>query len=186
MTQVTTTADTYRDRSGLITGSLAVVVGVVVIIYAAGMPEIREGIPGPGLFPTMIGGFLVLFGTALALFSWFRGKRPETPLEALLETEPADDHVETLGTTEGALATSQRSATVNALAFVVAIAFYIVAAEFLGFMLTMAVLTIGLMLLLRVKPLRAVVIGLIATIALWALFEKLLLVQLPNGFLGIF
>lgn len=175
----------YRDRSGLITALLSVAIGVVVIIYASGMPEVRPGIPGPGLFPTLIGGFMILFGVPLALLSWFRAK----PLEDEDEVAPSHGEpatAETVGVTEGALASSPRQAAINAIAFIVAIAFYIVAAEPLGFMLTMTIITVGLMLLLRVKPWKAVVIGFLTALSLWALFEKLLLVQLPNGFLGIF
>lgn len=172
--------------SDLLTGGLAIAVGLGVIWYAAGMPEIRPGIPGPGLFPTMIGGFLVLFGAALLFTSW-RAARRGRP--ALVDEEPEvvageTETAETVGVTGAALATSQRSAIINAVAFIAAIAFYIVAAEFLGFMLTMGIITIGLMLLLRVTPWKAIVIGLATTIGLWALFEKLLLVQLPDGLLG--
>lgn len=185
MTQEQTETAHYRDRSGTITGLLSVALGVIVMIYAAGMPEIRPGIPGPGLFPTMIGGFMVLFGIPLALLSWFRGK-PLVDEDTLLPSEHEESPTQTVGRTEGALASSNRSAALNAGGFIVAIIFYIVAAEFLGFIITMALVTIGLMLLLQVKPLKAIVIGLATTFALWALFEKLLLVQLPNGFLGIF
>lgn len=161
-------------------------IGLGVIWYASGMPEIRPGIPGPGLFPTMIGGFLVLFGASLLLTSWLAARRGR-PVIIDDEADVTDAEAETgttVGVTGAALATSKRSAIINAVAFIAAIAFYIVAAEFLGFMLTMGIITIGLMLLLRVKPWQAVVIGLATTIGLWALFEKLLLVQLPDGLLG--
>lgn len=181
--------ETQRDRSGLITGALSVVVGAIVLVYAAGMPEIRPGIPGPGLFPMLIAGFLVGFGILLAAFSWF-GAKPKAlntaPVTDLAERNADQDQVGTVGVTAGPLATSQRSALINALAFISAIIFYLVAAEILGFVITMSLIAIGLMLLLRVKPSVAIVIGLATAFALWGLFEKLLLVQLPNGFTGIF
>lgn len=185
MTEPTTTP-VYRDLGGLITGLASVAIGIGVISYAAGMPEIRPGIPGPGLFPTMIGGFMVLFGAPLAFFSWWRAKQLVDEDEVVLPADDEPSTAKTVGKTEGALATGPRSAAINALSFIVAIAFYIVAAETVGFVLTMSIITIGLMLVLRVKPWRAVVIGVLTSLSLWALFEKLLLVQLPNGFLGIF
>lgn len=186
MSDAPTGATVYRDRGGLVTGLLAVAGGIAVIVYASGMPEIRPGIPGPGLFPTLIGGLMVLFGVPLTLLSWFKAKPivDEDDLEPAEVEEPGD--VETVGVTEGALATSPRSAAINATAFIAAIVFYIVAAELIGFVLTMSIICIGLMTLLRVKPWKAAVIGLTTAIALWALFEKLLLVQLPDGFLAIF
>ncbi len=171
--------------SDLIIGGLAVAIGLAVILYSQGMPEIRPGIPGPGLFPTMIGGFLVLFGASQVVLALLgRTARPEEPVVVPEDDEPIT--AETIGTTAGALATSTRSAVINSLGFIVAIVFYIVAAKALGFVPTMLIITIGLMLMLRVKWWLAVVIGVATTLSLWALFEKLLLVQLPNGFLDIF
>lgn len=184
MTQAVTPS-VYRDRGGLITGSLSVAIGIAVIIYASGMPEIRPGIPGPGLFPTMIGGLMVLFGVPLALLSWFRAKQIVDEGDLPPMDDESGDAGRTVGVTEGALATDQRSAMINAASFVAAIVFYIIAAEMLGFLITMSAVTIGLMLILKVKPWRAALIGLGTTLVLWGLFEKLLLVQLPNGFLGI-
>lgn len=181
---ITTTP--YRDLGGLIVGLIAVVIGVSVIIYAQGMPEIRPGIPGPGLFPMMIGGFLVLFGIPATLLSWFRAKPPVDEDAIAPVEDEVHNQAETVGTTEGALADSPRRALINALGFVVAILFYIVAAKPVGFMITMTLINVGLMLMLRVKPWKAILIGVLTSLTLWALFEKLLLVQLPNGFLNIF
>ncbi|WP_341854133.1 hypothetical protein [Brachybacterium sp. GPGPB12] len=49
--------------------------GAIVIPYGASMPYIREGVPGPGLFPMMIGGLLILFGAPLPLTTWLSERR---------------------------------------------------------------------------------------------------------------
>ena len=62
-------------RQNLLIGVLSVLAGAVVIPYGASMPYIREGIPGPGLFPMMIGGLLILFGVLLPLSTWIGARR---------------------------------------------------------------------------------------------------------------
>ncbi len=68
------------------------------------------------------------------------------------------------------MADGPRRALINAVGFVVAILFYIVAAKPVGFMITMTLINVGLMLMLQVKWWKALVIGVLALI-LWALFE---------------
>lgn len=183
------------DRSDLISGALSVAVGLAVIPYALTMPEIRPGIPGPGLFPGMIGALFVLFGTALvvkALVVARRGGVPggagdgATPGGAGGDRPEGDDPfpVDAAGVVDGSLATSARSRWVNATVVLGAIAFYIAAAELLGFLVTMFVLMLVIMLVLRSKVLPAVLTAAGVTGLLYAVFELGLLVQLPDGLLG--
>ncbi|HIY23065.1 MAG TPA: tripartite tricarboxylate transporter TctB family protein [Candidatus Brachybacterium merdigallinarum] len=62
-------------RGDLVVAAVCVIVGVIVIPYGASMPYIREGIPGPGLFPMMVGGLLILFGILLAITRLLAARR---------------------------------------------------------------------------------------------------------------
>lgn len=78
-------------RSNLVIGVVSIAAGGVVIPYGAGMPFIREGIPGPGLFPMMIGGLLVIFGALIivtALLSVRRDRLHDQQMAAV-EAEQA-------------------------------------------------------------------------------------------------
>jgi hypothetical protein len=54
-------------------------------------------------------------------------------------------------------------------------------APVLGFPITMALLVIAIVRSLRASWLTAVLTGVLASLALWGLFEQVLLVQLPDG-----
>jgi putative tricarboxylic transport membrane protein len=82
-------ADAARPPSGalrqnLLIGALSVLAGAIVIPYGASMPYIREGIPGPGLFPMMIGGLLILFGILLPLTELLGERRARRHRAALV------------------------------------------------------------------------------------------------------
>jgi len=61
--------------------------------------------------------------------------------------------------------------------------FYIVAAEVLGFLPTAAIILMVLFLVLRVRPVLALVIALVAALLVHTAFYKLLKVPLPWGLL---
>jgi putative tricarboxylic transport membrane protein len=61
---------------------------------------------------------------------------------------------------------------------------YALLLETLGFILATAGLAIGVALLFGARPWLALVTGVITSVALWALFDKLLDLPLPKGFLG--
>jgi hypothetical protein len=58
---------------------------------------------------------------------------------------------------------------------------YVLLAPVLGFPITMALLVIAIVRSLRASWLTAVLTGVLASLALWGLFEQVLLVQLPDG-----
>lgn len=109
MTAPDTTSTTGALRGNLVIGAAAVAVGAVVIPYGASMPYIREGIPGPGLFPMMIGGLLILFGVLLVLTSALGARserRHRTELSAVITGGAATTTGGTKTAAEGASATS--------------------------------------------------------------------------------
>lgn len=188
MTESPTRPDTSLDVGGLVTGIIAVAVGAAVIPYGAGMPDIREGIPGPGLFPMMIGGLAILFGLLLIASTVISARRRRALAEeveavtgevpAVADASAPEDSGALVETGIGAVGARR---WINGAVVFAAIVFYIVAAEPLGFPLTMFVVTAAIMLTLRAKVWVALVTGAGAAVGLWALFELGLLVQLPDG-----
>lgn len=67
--------ETVSVRGDLVVAAVCVIAGAIVIPYGASMPYVREGIPGPGLFPMMIGGLLILFGILLAVTRLLAARR---------------------------------------------------------------------------------------------------------------
>ncbi|WP_193105477.1 tripartite tricarboxylate transporter TctB family protein [Brachybacterium sp. FME24] len=202
MTSSGTASATGAVRGNLVIAAASVVVGVVVIPYGASMPYIREGIPGPGLFPMMIGGLLILFGILLALTSLHGARRERRHLAELAAVhadgttgpEPgidgptvADDLPASEPQTAAALASDIGSdgirRWINGAVLMGGIIFYVLFAEILGFPLTMALLVFAIVWSLRAKWWVALATGVCASLGLWAMFELALMVQLPDGIL---
>ena len=195
-------------RQNLLIGVLSVLAGAVVIPYGASMPYIREGIPGPGLFPMMIGGLLILFGVLLPLSTWIGARREgrrrhragagggaAAPGDgdgseafalpgAAVQDADGDTPVEALKTA-GVMDTDVGSdgprRWINGAILLGGILAYVLLAPVLGFPITMALLVIAIVRSLRASWLAAVLTGVLASLGLWGLFEQVLLVQLPDG-----
>jgi putative tricarboxylic transport membrane protein len=144
-------------------GLLLTLVGAAVLVAIRGYPRIPGQPVGPALFPGLIAAGLCIAGLLLIV----RGlrHRGEQPWLAW------DDWVR-----------SPR----HALALLVllgSVMFYIVAAEVLGFLPTAAIILTVLFLVLRVRPVLALVIALVAALLVHTAFYKLLKVPLPWGLL---
>lgn len=144
-------------------GLLLTLLGAAVLVAIRGYPKIPGQPVGPALFPGLIAAGLCIAGLLLIV----RGlrHRGEQPWLAW------DDWVR-----------SPR----HALALLVllgSVMFYIVAAEVLGFLPTAAVILTVLFLVLRVRPVLALVIALVAALLVHTAFYKLLKVPLPWGLL---
>ncbi len=63
------------------------------------------------------------------------------------------------------------------------IVFYIVAAQWLGFHPTAFIILMSMFLVLRVRPVRAVIVALVATVTIHLVFYKAMRVPLPWGLL---
>jgi putative tricarboxylic transport membrane protein len=150
-------------RHDLVGGLLAAALGAAVVLHVRTFPGLPDGQPGPALFPGIIGGLLVLFGLVLVA----RAVRARD--------EPAADPDAGV-TARGWL---------RALAVLGLVVGYLLLAETLGFVLTMGVLLFLLMWLLGARPLVAVLAAAATTGFIFAVFEELLLVPLPQGFLGL-
>ncbi|MGP9683010.1 tripartite tricarboxylate transporter TctB family protein [Brachybacterium sp. AOP3-A1-3] len=205
MTTADTTSTTRAGRSNLVIGVASVAVGAVVIPYGASMPYIREGIPGPGLFPMMIGGLLILFGVLLVLTNVLaarRERRHRAELAAVAagagsaEDDPLSLASASVPDSGGDVPASELEAVavldtdigsdgarrwINGAVLMGAIVFYVLFAEILGFPLTMAILVSAIVGSLRAKWWVAVTTGVLASLGLWSMFELALMVQLPDG-----
>ena len=159
-----------QDREGtasgdLVAGAVAALFGAAVLLHVRTFPELPDGAPGPALFPGIIGGLFVLFGLVLVAQALAqRRASPATPAAA-----PAD---------------GGRTGWVDALAVLGAVALYLLVSPALGFLVTMALVLLGLMWRLGAGLRTAVPAAVGTTAVIWVLFEQVLQVPLPAGVLG--
>ena len=102
-------------RGNLVIGVASIAVGAAVIPYGASMPYVREGIPGPGLFPMMIGGLLIIFGVLILVTSLLSVRRDRIHGEQMAAAEAGNGSAVADGTaadtaTETAAATTSAGA----------------------------------------------------------------------------
>lgn len=169
------------DTADIVIGAVVAVIGGAVIAYALTMPTLDGGGPGPGLFPGIIGGALVLFGLVLAVRTLVRpgqGEAPQVDADLPPETQSLDA-IAKVHKTE--LSTARIA--INAAVIIGSILFYVFFADMLGFLIAMFIVVFANMLALKSKVLTAVIASVVLTVVMWLVFEKGLLVQLPNGLL---
>ncbi|MBO9651150.1 MAG: tripartite tricarboxylate transporter TctB family protein [Variovorax sp.] len=145
-------------------GALLLVLGAAVLMVVQGYPKIPGQQVGPALFPGLIAAALCVCGALLVLRGW--RERAAAPWAQAGEWVRSPRH---LG------------------AFIIVIGsvvFYILAADKLGFLIASTVVLTAVMLALRVRPGRAVLIAVIATLMIHFAFYKLLRVPLPWGMLA--
>jgi len=147
-----------------VVGAALIALAVAILVHIQAYPLIPGQKYGAALFPGVIAvGFLITGAMLVA-----RGVRQGLPLITL-----------------GAWLRSPALAT-NFLAICAVLVFYIVAADALGFVLTGTACLGALFLKFGVKPVRAIVIAVVATLVIHTLFYKLLRVPLPWGVLERF
>jgi putative tricarboxylic transport membrane protein len=149
-------------RHDLVAALLAVALGAAVVLHVRTFPELPDGQPGPALFPGIVGALLLVFGLVLLVRTVLARGRPVASASPVAGQGVA-----------------------RALAVVGLVVAYLLLAEVLGFLLTMAVLLFLLMWLLGAKPLVAALAAAATTGIVVLLFQELLLVPLPTGLLGL-
>jgi len=157
----------------LVAGAVSALFGAAVLLHVRSFPELPDGAPGPALFPAILGGLFLLFG--LVLVGRYVAQQRRSPA-----AHPAGDAAAS-SRGEGY---STRTAWVNALSVLGAIAFYLVASPVLGFSVTTAVMLLALMWRLGAGLRTAVPAALGTTAVMYVLFERALQVPLPAGVLG--
>ena len=147
-----------------VVGAFLIALAVAILVHIQAYPLIPGQKYGAALFPGVIAvGFLITGALLVA-----RGVRQGLPLITL-----------------GAWLRSPTLAA-NFLAICAVLVFYVVAVDALGFVLTGTTCLGALFLKFGVKPGRAIVIAVVATLVIHTLFYKLLRVPLPWGVLERF
>lgn len=144
-------------------GLLLMVLGAAVLVAVQGYPKIPGQPVGPALFPGLIAGGLCIAGVLLVARGW--RQRADQRWLAWDAWVRSPRHVLAFATV------------------LAAVLFYIFAAQALGFLPTAAIALAALLLVLRVRPLPALAIAVIAALAVHFAFYKLLKVPLPWGVL---
>ncbi len=147
--------------SDTILGLAFALVAIAVLIEARTFPTMPSQNIGPGTFPSLIAGVMLVCGAALAL-SGLRHRAPALQFA---------DWARRPGALRRMLAVP---------GFIV---LYILLSKPVGFPLLVPVLLSALLMLMSVRPLPAVLLGLAGTAAIWGLFASLLMVPLPLGLL---
>lgn len=157
-----------RSRPGvadLVSGAVTVAFGAGVIGYARTFPRLDGGAPGPALFPSIVGGLLVLFGAVL-VGRWSLARlRARDAGRAQVERAPV-------------------RAFVDAAVVVLAVVFYLLVADILGFAPTMAIALFVLSWRLGAKLLVAIGTAVVVPALIYVVFQRVLLVPLPAGPFG--
>ena len=144
-------------------GLFFMLLGAAVLAAIQGYPKIPGQPVGPALFPGLIACGLCGCG-ALLVAKGIR-QRSGQPWLTWEDWVRSPRHALALAVLLGS------------------VVFYILAANWLGFLPTAALVLIALFLVLRVKPLTAVTIAIVATVLVHFAFYKLLRVPLPWGVL---
>jgi putative tricarboxylic transport membrane protein len=144
-------------------GLLMIVLGAAVLVAVQGYPKIPGQPVGPALFPGLIAAGLCVAGALLVAQGW--RQRATQHWLAWDDWVRSPRHILALAVLLGA------------------VVFYIVAAEWLGFLPTAAIILLPLLLVLRVRPVVAITVALVATLLVHFAFYKLLKVPLPWGLL---
>ena len=144
-------------------GFLLLVLGAAVLAVVQGYPKIPGQAVGPALFPGLIAVGLCIGGLLLIVRGW--KERHDGPWLAWDDWVRSPRHVLGLVVLLGS------------------IAFYIAAADRLGFLVTSASIVLAVCLVLRVRPLTAFAVEIAASLLVHFAFYKLLRVPLPWGVL---
>jgi len=147
-------------------GVILIVFAVAEIAYAQTFPVLGGMDVGPSLFPTVIGGGLVLCGVALIVQSTVRRRR--------LAATP--------WLVRDAWARHWRS-WANAGVVLLVVLGFVLAVDRLGYHLTALAALLVLLFWLRVRPLTASIVAVVTTAATHELFYSWLRVPLPWGVL---
>ena len=144
-------------------GALLLLLGVVVLVHVQGFPKIPGQPVGPALFPGLVAAGLAVCGVLL-IVSGIR-RRAEQPWYETAEWMRSGRHF------------------IAFAAIVGGVVAYVLLATHVGFLLVAPVLLWIWFSVLGVRPVRAGVVAVVASLVIWYAFYKLLRVPLPWGLL---
>jgi putative tricarboxylic transport membrane protein len=147
-------------RNDIIAGIIFIVLGIFIFTQTIHYPTpLEKGHPGPGLFPNILALLFIGFGLALIL-------KARKLISVGVEITPGPRKIS------------------NALFVLAIVAVYIGIVDFVGFLVTSAVLLFLLMKKLRVTILKSAIASIIITLFVNLMFSKILRVPLPWGIFG--
>jgi len=147
-------------------GALLFVLGLAVLVHVQSFPKIHGQNVGPALFPGLVAAVLVVCAVLL-MVSGLRtrgGAAGVEPLPWVRSRRHAWAFVAVIGATIA----------------------YIVLADAVGFLIVAPLALLAMFIAFGVRPVTAVVVAVIGTLAIWYAFYKLLRVPLPWGVLERF
>lgn len=147
--------------SDALSGALLAALGIAILLYARGFPEMHGQDIGPAVFPSVVAAVMLGCGVILMFNGW--KARAVTAWYEIPEWMGSKRHV-------GAFIT-----------VIVATITYIQLGDILGFFIIGSATLLVLFLVLGVKPKIAVITAIIATAIIWYAFYRLLRVPLPWG-----
>jgi putative tricarboxylic transport membrane protein len=146
--------------SGVVIGSLA----AAVYLHARSFPPMVGQNVGPNMFPQLIAAGLMI----CAIFLVLRGVKS-------LGTQALVEMPEWLGANRAAL---------GFVMIPIVLVFYLAVSERLGFIVTAALLLMALFYVFGVRTRTALIVAIVGSLAIHAMFYKLLKVPLPWGILS--
>jgi putative tricarboxylic transport membrane protein len=147
-------------------GAILLLLGVVLLVAVQSFPRIPGQNVGPGLFPGLIAAGMVACG-ALLVIGGVRHRAGE-PWVDLLPWTRSRPHLTAFVVTIGAVVG------------------YIALVDAIGFVVVAPVLMFAVLLAYGTRPRTAAIVSVLATLAIWYAFYKLLRVPLPWGVLQRF
>lgn len=141
-------------------GLLIVVVSVVVFMIAKDFPDQNDGKPGAWLYPCALS--ILFFGCGVVLTLKSIKKLKEEPLIVFDKS-------------------LSKSGVFNICVVIACIAFYIEVSDYLGFLITMCIVLLAMFAMMRNKIIYTIIGAPLATVVIYLIFAKGLLVPLPEG-----
>lgn len=174
------------QRADVVAGTVVAVLGAFALVTALNLAFLSDsGVPGPGFFPTLLSGLLVVLGVVLGAtraLAWQRRGRARGDGDV----DPDPSGRPSAGEPAAADSPSGRSKVLRAgtvwVCFLVAVPIL----TFLGFVPAMAIL-IALLLFGVERRLnwRSLVVAVVVPVGVYELFVHLLGIPLPTGVLPI-
>lgn len=149
----------------ILLGLAFMLLGAVVITVASQYPTMASLQYGPSLFPSLIGGGFLVGGLVLSVIQLPTLKRQLSDKDESLRIFDF------------------RSILVSLLPCALII-FYIFASEFLGAALCLGIIMLVLMLVKRTSLILALCVSVIASLVIYFIFSRYLLIPLPEGLLN--
>ena len=149
-------------------GALLILLGATIIVHVQHFPMIPGQKIGPAMFPGLASAGLVLCGILLMVNGVNARKRAGERWWQSGDWVSSPRHLFAF------------------VAFIGGVTVYVLFANAIGFLILAPLILAAWFLVLRVRPRRAIVTALIASIVIWYVFYKLLRVPLPWGVLTSF